>query len=217
MKLRITCNMEDGVRAWWNWKPILQFVFCRPGRYGLGIYIELPTDWHEDQKLELTIKGLIFFLHIGLPWFGKIYPDHSQCCGPRYGFQFFCEYLWLYYGQDTGHSKDPKRSYTVNMPWGWTHVRHDVLSKPESHPYRYNLKRGDVQDRIATIQVERREWRRKWLPWKRVSQYIRVDFSDEVGERSGSWKGGTVGCSYEMVGTETPVGTLRRMEQERTF
>lgn len=58
---------------------------------------------------------------------------------------------------------------------------------------------------------------RPWFPFRRLSRYINIDFSDEVGERSGSWKGGVLGCSYEMQRNETPLDTLRRMERERVF
>lgn len=84
--------------------------------------------------------------------------------------------------------------------------------------YTYILKSGEVQHRIATIYVERREWRQKWLKWcplfakKRKS--IDVSFNDEVGERTGSWKGGVMGTGYEMRKGETPEATLRRMECE---
>lgn len=91
----------------------------------------------------------------------------------------------------------------------------------EDHPYFYTLRSGEVQHRTATITVDEREWRRRWLMWcplfRKVRKSIEVDFSDEVGERSGSWKGGTVGCGYEMKRGETPEQTLRRMERDRTF
>lgn len=46
---------------------------------------------------------------------------------------------------------------------------------------------------------------------------IYINFSGEVGARAGSWKGGTVGCSYEMKPGETPRQTLMRMQRERRF
>jgi len=88
-------------------------------------------------------------------------------------------------------------------------------------PYRYTLKNGTIQDRTATVYVERRAWRPLCLKWtslfekERIS--IDVEFSDEVGERTGTWKGGTVGCGYEMLPGETPEQCLRRMERERKF
>lgn len=105
--------------------------------------------------------------------------------------------------------------------WKIRHQREQDTKWKEEHFYRYVLKSGEVQERIATICVEEREWRRRWLPFTRlfgmVQRTIGVDFSGEVGERSGSWKGGTVGCSYEMKAGETPLECLRRMERERKF
>jgi len=44
-----------------------------------------------------------------------------------------------------------------------------------------------------------------------------VKFSDEVGERTGSWKGGVIGTGSEMRPGESPEQCLRRMERERKF
>lgn len=92
----------------------------------------------------------------------------------------------------------------------------------QAYPYRYMRNSGEVQERQATVTVERRRWRRKALPaWLNLFQkrrtYIDVAFSDEVGEGTGSWKGGTTGCSYEMRPGDRPIDTLRRMEHERRF
>lgn len=91
----------------------------------------------------------------------------------------------------------------------------------EDHPYKYVLRSGEEQHVTATIGVEEREWRPKWFKWTNLfaqtSRTIKVDFSDEVGEETGSWKGGTVGCGYELRPDETPLACLRRMEQERKF
>ena len=46
---------------------------------------------------------------------------------------------------------------------------------------------------------------------------IDVQFDGEVGERSGSWKGGTVGCGYDKLPHESIEQCLRRMEKEREF
>ncbi len=89
------------------------------------------------------------------------------------------------------------------------------------YPYRYVLKNGTVQDRLAAIFIERRAWRPKWFAWTKLfeneRQSIDVQFDDEVGERSGSWKGGCTGCGWEMLPCESPEQTLRRMERERVF
>lgn len=73
----------------------------------------------------------------------------------------------------------------------------------------------------TTIYVEEREWRPKWLQWTKLfaitNKTIDVHFSKEVGKRKGSWKGGTVGCSYTLLPNETPLDCLKRMEKERKF
>ena len=88
-------------------------------------------------------------------------------------------------------------------------------------PYRYQLKSGEVQERTATVYIERREWRQRWLWWcplfAKKRQSISVEFDGEVGERTGSWKGGCIGCGYDMNRGETAEQTLRRMERERKF
>jgi hypothetical protein len=88
-------------------------------------------------------------------------------------------------------------------------------------PYRYVLKNGTVQDRTAEVFVERRSWRPRCLRWTSLFEKSRtsidVKFDDEVGERTGSWKGGTVGCGYNLLPDESPEQCLRRMERERKF
>lgn len=92
----------------------------------------------------------------------------------------------------------------------------------EVHPYRYLMRDGSIQHRTATVHVNRRTWKRRWVPgWApgayQVRTSIDVTFSDEVGERSGSWKGGTIGCGYDLLPGETALDCLQRMERERTF
>lgn len=88
-------------------------------------------------------------------------------------------------------------------------------------PYRYVLNNDTVQERTATVTVEEREWRLSWLRWtplfNKVQRCIDVSFDEEVGERTGSWKGGCVGCGYQMLPGEDPIDCLRRMERDRKF
>jgi len=104
-----------------------------------------------------------------------------------------------------------------------THFLHssDLPQWSETHPYRYVLRSGQVQERQATIKVREMEWRWRWFTWlpfpRMIRRTIDVEFSDEVGERSGSWKGGTIGCGYDLRRNETPRECLRRMERDRKF
>lgn len=126
---------------------------------------------------------------------------------------------WIH---DIAGTRIPRDAVPIGMPQvDWFFFSRDVPTWSVKLPYRYVLRSGVVQEREATICVEEREWRWRWLMWlprpRKISRCISVEFSDEVGERSGSWKGGTTGCGYEMRRDETPEECLRRMEAEREF
>ena len=102
----------------------------------------------------------------------------------------------------------------------WEQRESKLKEISETHDYHYLiLPKGEVQNRKATIYGEEMEWRRiKWLPlFRKIRRTIEISFDDEVGERSGSWKGGTIGCSWEWLKGETMLQSLRRMERERRF
>lgn len=200
-------------------RPLLNFY---PG-WGLELSIEFPSTWHEDGKLAMLRFCLLWGnVTVYFPWY-RLYEDHYQCSGPRFGFHLTTlgepdgPMLFLYYGNDKGTPKG-SRTKIIYGPWSWgTCVRHDKFYPIYTAPYRYKLRSGKVQRRTATFRVIEQEWRRWWLPYKMVWRGIDVQFDEEVGERSGSWKGGTVGCGYELLPGETPVQCLRRMERERKF
>lgn len=88
------------------------------------------------------------------------------------------------------------------------------------YDYRYVRKNGEVQERKATVYVDRMVWRMKWwpiLPFCKSRTCINIRFNEEIGEGTGSWKGGCTGCGYEMLFGETPLECLQRMERERKF
>ena len=88
----------------------------------------------------------------------------------------------------------------------------------ESHSYTDNTDSTGV---MATISVREMEWRPLGLKWTKLfaktRKSINIEFDVEVGREKGSWKGGVLGCSYELKGNETPLECLRRMEKERKF
>ena len=163
---------------------------------------------------------------------------------PRYGFAVHNDTFWIYKGgkYEDGQCQDqwiawylPFFSYTFDGHWvkdkdhNWVKMSFrskDGAPEPwnfrkqgayvEAHPYTYVLKNGTVQERTATCTIEKRLWHRKWFPFLKMErQVIDIEFNDEVGERSGSWKGGTLGCSYEMHPDDTILTCLQRMERER--
>ena len=184
---------------------------------------------YEEGVPRLRMHFIFPGINIELPFLKQRYDDVNN--SPRYGFDYHSTTAWWHWGL---------KMYSYYMPWAWTHVRHQVMapqgwSKPsgeyeqpyndcrliEVHPYLYHLSWGEIQYRKATVYMEEREWRWKWLTWlpfpKIISTCINIHFDNEVGEQTGSWKGGTVGCSYEIRNGETMFQCLKRMEKERSF
>lgn len=173
----------------------------------------------------------LFGFLVALPFLDRFYHEPHEMM-ERWSVYYFERRIWFCWGR---HSK------SIRMPWDMEHIKNEVLrpdgswipcvgfydeKKPdgrwiETYPYRYVLKSGVVQERLATVYVERREWRQLWLKWfpffakRRTS--IEIRFSDEVGESTGSWKGGCIGCGWDLKPEESPEQALRRMEKERKF
>lgn len=218
-----------GVRApgrfeiyWKRWSLSFEFI------YSGGDEDKWPWMLHFHFLL------LSAFIHLPIYYVPKSKREPYMRGWQQWGFSFSDDALHLYWNE---HSK------VLWLPW--THKefqRHEVRkadgawvkavdswdreATPDGReyfdfPYTYALKDGTIQNRRAKVHVERRAWRPKWFTWTPLfemsRQCIAVDFNDEVGERSGSWKGGTVGCGYDMLPSETAEETLRRMEKERTF
>lgn len=154
---------------------------------------------------------------------------------PSWGVEASCEFgFTLNWGHWRKNWSWPFHRFTqryeykaVNGMWVDTGLKWRVQLPPEelpakeTYPYRYVLRSGELQEVNATVHRLRRVVARHILHhfgWpKKTTHEIEVSFDGEVGEGAGSWKGGTVGCGYEMQPLETMRDTLKRMESERTF
>jgi hypothetical protein len=195
-----------------------------------------------DNRPRIQIALFLFTLILKLPFKNK-WTD--ECDPPKWGIAYHGETLWIYRGGQ-GNMQGGNKWWTVHAPWSWQWVRTSYLRKDcswehefrgdkrmlhraiwdhlwwtETHPYKYILKSGEAQERQATLKVEEMEWRWHWFKWlkypSKISTTISVEFDNEVGEGTGSWKGGVTGCGYELRRGESPLNCLRRMERERIF
>jgi len=160
----------------------------------------------------------------------------ETCDAPNYGIAIHNNTFWLYLGgKMNDFDQCDSKWITWDLPFfSWAFDWHRMQSPngewlaydyddrgnaySEQHPYKYTLKSGEVQDVEATCFIEERQWHRKWMPFMKMNRrVIDISFSSEVGERSGSWKGGTVGCSYDLLKCESIRNCLWRMEAERKF
>lgn len=80
----------------------------------------------------------------------------------------------------------------------------------------------DGEEIEASTHIEEREWHFgegwfKWLSFFRkplVKRSLDIEFSKEVGRRKGSWKGGTIGHSIQMLEGELHESAFRRYAVE---
>ena len=170
---------------------------CDPPRYGIAVHSD--TFW-----IYLGGKGNMGggtkWWTWSIPFFTKIHVRHDVECNVD------GEIKMIPYKNLESHGKDYiplKENKLVNV-----------------HTYNYtDAYDGEIIP--CKYWVEEREWRPKWLTWiglfKDVKKYIEIEFDKEVGKKKGSWKGGCIGCSYDLKPGETPEECLKRMEKERKF
>lgn len=97
--------------------------------------------------------------------------------------------------------------------WSATQAVKDACPK-----MRFEFEDFDGQRITATAHIEEREWHFgtkfcRWLSWFRrpmIRRDLELDFSAEVGPEKGSWKGGTVGHSIEMLPGELHEAAFKR-------
>lgn len=228
------CSFEPAIKGrggYWSARATWGEVAGRPG-LALGFIL------NERRFLLNFCLGWPAF-YVRLRFFERWTGEARDCLGDRWGFHLgegHCVHLnWR------------DKTKIIYLPWAWDVRRHshllangswahDIYKKGcrlswEEHkaldlwstelPYTYTLRSGEVQERQATIRVDEWERRRRWLKWCPLFAHVRrsiwVEFSGEVGEGTGSWKGGTMGCGYDMKPGESPEECLRRMERERKF
>jgi hypothetical protein len=198
----------------------------RDWEFGAVVTIHGNDGDRGHRLLNLSFWRLSVWLPLGVtayPW--------EPLDGPRWGVKASREFgLCFHWGQ---------RRKSFDWPWDWHTLAYETLMSDqatwrdldwqerktlaytERHPYAYTLRSGKVQERTATVTKRRHvlTWRAfRHLGWPRwIKESIDVEFDGEVGERTGSWKGGCIGCGYDMKPGETMEQTLRRMERERVF
>lgn len=206
----------------------------------MGFDISYEVCGYFDNRPRINLDLIFFSLTFVLPFRNK-WTD--ECDAPKYGIAIHNSTFWIYRG-GKGNMSGGNKWWTWEIPFitkDW--VRTSILLDDGSWEHeRKGDKKNFYEDKWVnrkmkwlydytdsydgeiiptTIYVDEREWRPKWLKWTKLFATVRrtidVEFSKECGARKGSWKGGTLGCGYELRKGETPIECIKRMELERTF
>lgn len=130
------------------------------------------------------------------------------------------------------------RSWSCFLPWtSWRFIRTSYYGLAGEHlrtfsgvsrgefefketlpKARFQIRDYDGELITASTHIEEREWRFgdkwcSWLSWFRrpmIKRSLSINFDKEVGPEKGSWKGGTMGTSIEMLPGELHEQAFRR-------
>lgn len=229
---------EDSVDAKWGYfapRAGLEFYISRGGYFDQRYEVSFALGWGkfmirlpfktklkegcDAPKYGFAVHNNTFWIYIG----GEYDESMGQCTGND---QWITWDLPFFSWEFDGHWIREKRQSGVFIQSGdWIKIgkmdaysfRKD-MAYTETHEFVYTLKNGMVQWRTATCTIEKRKWYRKWFPWlKKTSHVIDIEFNDEVGNRSGTWKGGIMGMTHELHDGETIKSSLKRLEQDKTL
>lgn len=169
---------------------------------------------------------------MGRDWYWDITPR-------EYGFSVIDGHLSIEFGRVT-HDSSTEQRWGCFLPWTqWRFVRHSFYGLAGEHIWTipkgmkwderreyeasvptmtFAFKDFDGQDLTATTKIEEREWRfgEGWFKWlslfrkPSIKRVLDIDFSGETGREKGSWKGGTVGTSINMLPGELHEAAFRR-------
>lgn len=218
-------HRERGMwRGWIKNGQVLELHWSRPSfEIGAGILVHSDESDFGHRMLCIKLGWLSAYIPLGVTKY-----EVDIDCEPQWSAFISREFgLILNWGERRKSYDLPGTVFTLayeqQMADGsWRSVfRSDEKPYTKDYPYTYVLASGEIQKRSATVSKRRHVLARKWLHrvgWpKWIKESIDVQFDDEVGERTGSWKGGTIGCGYDLRSGEHMLSALRRMERDRRF
>jgi hypothetical protein len=192
----------------------------------LHVALKWP-EYGDNDTDRVSLRIGIYKLFIDIPLWKYVGPDEYSSECRKYGIAYHGDTFWLYTGKETKSLDAPWQREIIRMdllkPNGslfhrntykndrknGEHVHWYELEKSndisnglcEIVQLSHTLKDGTIQERTVTLKGEEREWRMKWFMWLPFQKFIKREcdftFSEEIGERSGSWKGGLMATSTE--------------------
>lgn len=176
----------------------------------------LGRDWYDEVfpcEYGFTVSDDTVHLHFGPQTYDSTTTKNKVLWIPWKNWRFI-RHSW--YGPTGEHIETlwETSDRTVRAAqWEWRHEFESTLAKTRFQIEDYDGKRIAVETHI-----EEREWRLgtglfRWLSWfvkPKIRRVLDMRFGEEVGPEKGSWKGGLIGTSIEMLPGELHEAAFRR-------
>lgn len=184
---------------------------------------KIQANWDADHRCEYGFSLSDGFLQVFLgAQTGDSTTEKNWCC--RLPWQDWRFARFSLYDLSGNHFWTELEKHRVR---GIDHFKAQWEAKDRTPKAIFVFKDFDDEEITATTYIEEREWRfgTKWCKWlsvfrrAKISRDLSIEFSAETGRRKGSWKGGTVGHSIELLPGELHESAFRRYctEHEMTF
>lgn len=167
----------------------------------------------------------------------------------EYGFYLFDNHFNINYGRSTCDSSTEQRwscflpwkeykylgiklfnidgSLPLDVPTRKEDWKEIEKARSEISKAAFLLRDYDGEEVIAICHIEERRWDLgvgicSWLKYitpRRYRKVLAYEFSDDVGKRKNTWKGGIMASSIDLKDNESPESAIRRMcaEENMTF
>lgn len=199
--------------------------------FGRHLICELPPIIpHSVERRPVAYQREEFIARTGRDYYEEVFPRQYGHYGAQTGDSdtdkgkvFF--HPWRSWRHIRNSLYGLSGEFFATLPEGFDHeqwTKREAL-KEACPKVKFAFNDYDGERLIATTHIEEREWllgegRFKWLSWfrnPRISRTLEIHFSGETGKEKGSWKGGTVGHSIEMLPGEMHEAAFKRYcEQE---
>lgn len=204
------------VARWTNWFAVDLYTedsysFFRIIAFGFAARLRLPRITRPSHEYGVTLSkqsDRYDFVSIS---FGK--QDHCRCEENKSLHYFLPWTQWTWVGLRVFASDGTTLLYAGRNH----HKGREAAATPEAVS-KFFFEDYDGEVIAATCHIEEFEWTKgdSWCSWlkyfskPKIRRSLDLAFSAEVGTEKGSWKGGTIGHSIDMLPGETPEQAFRR-------
>ena len=201
------------IAYFWTWYKYLSWPWAWIHTYSAKLLpngLEIPSDFRREDLLRLPNHRWAWDKEIHAPlrvlkWFWSHFI--------RWAVPTKYKFPKIFYPRSLSNLKGSKKADYVPL--------FQIAGQEFTFDYTYKLSNGEAQNRIAKVEIAILAGTPAFLLFIPVSLYVNVrldiTFDGEVGEESGSWKGGVTGTSCTIKRGETIEQAFRRFERDRKF